>query len=350
VQLETPWTRRRLLGAAVATATGASACAAPAAAPSRLQRSLLAGREWLNTPPLGPADLRGKVVLVNFWTYSCINSLRPLPYVRTWAERYRDRGLVVVGVHTPEFQFEKDIGNVRRAVADLDVRFPVVLDSDFATWRAFGNEAWPGFYLLDAQGRVRHRRLGEGEYDQSERVLQALLGEAKGAPVADRIAPIPGRGPQAAPDWAQLGSPETYVGHAKATSFWSRLAPDMTRLYRPPERLALNTWSLAGTWRIGDEFGTLAEGGGAIAHRFHARDLNLVLAPPPDGRRVRFRVRLDGAEPGADHGFDTDAQGFGRLDTPRMYQLVRQARQVADRTFEIEFLDPGARAYAFTFG
>ena len=353
IDTDAAWTRRRFLIAAPLAAAAASACARDAGeATTRVQRSLLAGRQWFNTPPLQPADVRGKVVLVNFWTYSCINSLRPLPYLRTWADKYRDRGLLVVGVHTPEFAFEKDPANVKRALADLEVRFPVVLDNEYATWRAFGNNAWPGFYFMDAGGRVRGSRLGEGAYEQSERLLQTLLSEARGSRVADPIVPILGQGVQAAPDWDRLGSGETYVGFAKATTFRSPggLVLDSTRLYRSPDRLALNTWSLAGKWRVGDEFATLAESGGAIAHRFRARDLNLVLAPPPEGRPVRFRVRLDGAAPGADHGFDTDAQGLGRLDTPRMYQLVRQSGAVGERTFQIEFLDSGARAYAFTFG
>ena len=332
---------------------GTAAIAAPGLALSSPQRSLLQARPWLNTPPLRPEDLRGKVVLVNFWTYSCINSLRPLPYVRTWASKYKDRGLVVIGVHTPEFAFEKDPGNVRRALAELGVSYPVVLDSDYAIWRAYGNEAWPAFYFIGADGRVHKRVLGEGGYDQSERLLQKLLAEAKGRAVTDPIVPVAGQGPQAAPDWRDLGSGETYVGYAKATGFRSQgggLARDKARAYRPAAQLSLNTWSLAGSWTVGGEFATLSGSPGAIAYRFHARDLNLVMAPPPGGRTVRFRVRIDGADPGPDHGFDTDAQGWGRLDAPRMYQLVRQTRAVADRTFEIEFLDAGARAYVFTFG
>ena len=337
-------------GGKSALASGAVSLATPG--PSRPHSSLLAGKEWLNTPRLRPQDLRGKVVLVNFWTYSCINSLRPLPYVREWARKYKDRGLVVVGVHTPEFGFEKDLTNVRRAVGDLGVGYPVVLDSDYATWRAYANEAWPAFYFIDAKGRVRDRKLGESGYEESERLLQKLLAEANGAPVTDPIVPIAGTGSQAAPDWANLDSGETYVGYAKATGFRSEggLVRDKPRLYRAPGQLAKNTWSLTGAWRAGDEFATLTGATGAIAYRFHARDLNLVMAPPPDGRTIRFRVRIDGQAPGPDHGFDTDAEGWGRLDAPRMYQLVRQTGSVRDRTFEIQFLDPGARAYVFTFG
>ena len=357
--------RRLLVGAAVVATAGAAglafetlggdlgrAAAAPGAGLSSAQRSLLKGRQWVNTPPLRPEDLRGKVVLVNFWTYSCINSLRPLPYVREWARKYKNRGLVVVGVHTPEFGFEKEIGNVRQAVADLGVGFPVVLDNDYATWRAYGNEAWPAFYFVGADGRVHKRVLGEGGYDQSERVLQQLLAEATGKPVTDKIVPIAGRGPQAAPDWANLRSPEAYVGHAKAVGFRSPggLARDAPHMYRPATQLALNTWSLTGAWSVGGEYATLTGKSGALTYRFHARDLNLVMTPPADGRAIRFRVRIDGADPGPNHGFDIDAQGWGRLDKPRMYQLVRQTGAIADRTFEIEFLDGGARAYVFTFG
>ncbi|MBV9244637.1 MAG: thioredoxin family protein [Methylobacteriaceae bacterium] len=329
-----------------------AAILAPALAMSNPQRALAGGREWLNTPPLRAEDLRGKVVLVNFWTYSCINSLRPLRYIRAWAEKYRDRGLIVIGVHTPEFGFEKDLGNVRRAVAAQGVSYPVLLDSDEAIWRAFGNSAWPTFYFIDADGRLRHQVVGEEGYDQSERVIQKLLSEARREPITDPILTIPGDGPQAAPDWPDVGSEETYVGYAKASGFAGpgSLVRDRVARYDPPARLPLNHWSLAGQWTLGGEYATLTGMSGTIAYRFHARDLNLVLAPPADGRSIRFRVRIDGSDPGAGHGFDTDAQGFGILDQPRMYQLVRQSGPVADRTFEIEFLDRGARVYAFTFG
>jgi thiol-disulfide isomerase/thioredoxin len=331
---------------------GAAPFGSPALGLSGPLGSLRGKGPWLNSPPLRGRDLRGKVVLVNFWTYSCINSLRPLPYVRAWASKYKNRGLVVIGVHTPEFGFEKDLANVRRALAELGVSYPVVLDSDYAIWRAFNNQAWPAFYFIGADGRVRRQKLGEGDYDQSERLLQKLLSESGGRPVDDKIVPVAGSGPQAAPDWRDLASEETYVGFAKATGFASRggLKLDTASLYQSPRRLDRNTWSLAGTWRVGGEFATLSGASGAIAYRFHARDLNLVLAPPADGRAVRFRVRIDGADPGPDHGFDVDPHGWGRVQDARLYQLVRQARPVADRTFEIEFLDPGARAYVFTFG
>jgi thiol-disulfide isomerase/thioredoxin len=330
----------------------AAALTAPALALTDPRRVLASGDDWLNTRPLAAKDLRGKVILVNFWTYSCINSLRPLPYVRAWADKYRDRGLVVIGVHTPEFGFEKDVANVRRALSDLGVGYPVVLDSDYRIWNAFGNNAWPAFYFIGADGHVRRQALGEGNYDKSERLIQTLLAEARRAPVTDAILPVAGVGPQAAPDWKDVQSEETYVGAAKAAGFASPggLKPDVATLYRPAAHLQLNRWSLGGSWNVGGEFATLAGPTGAIAYRFHARDLNLVMAPPPGGRTVRFRVRVDGADPGPNHGFDTDAQGWGRIEQPRMYQLVRQAGAVADRTFEIEFFDAGARAYVFTFG
>lgn len=339
-------------GGGAPSASWAAAVLSPTLAVADPHRVLAGGGPWLNAPPVRPQDLRGKVVLVNFWTYSCINSLRPLPYVRAWADKYRDRGLVVIGVHTPEFGFEKDVSNVRRAAADLGVGYPVVLDSDYGIWRAFGNSAWPAFYFIGADGRVRRQALGEGNYDQSERLIQALLSEARRAPVDDAIEPVTGVGPQAAPDWQDLDSEETYVGAEKAAGFVSAggLRPGVDADYRSPPRLPLNRWSLRGAWNVGGEFAALAAGTGTITYRFHARDLNLVMAPPPDGRTIRFRVRLDGADPGRNHGFDTDAQGVGRLTEPRMYQLVRQTEAVTDRTFEIEFLAPGARAYVFTFG
>jgi thiol-disulfide isomerase/thioredoxin len=315
-------------------------------------RAVTRGRDWLNTPPLSAEDLRGKVVLVNFWTYSCINSLRPLPYVRAWAAKYRDRGLVVIGVHTPEFGFEKDLANVRHALADQGIAYPVVLDSDFKIWNAFANNAWPAFYFIGADGRVRQRKLGEGDYEQTERLIQALLSERQHAAVADPIVAVAGTGAQAAPDWNDIASEETYVGHAKAEGFASEggIRPDVRAHYHAPARLALNRWSLAGGWTVGEEFATLAEAPGTIAYRFHARDLNLVMGPAPDRRPIRFRLRIDGAEPGASHGADVDSHGAGTIGEPRMYQLVRQATAVSDRQVEIEFLDPGARLYVFTFG
>jgi thiol-disulfide isomerase/thioredoxin len=314
--------------------------------------SVLGARQWLNTPPLRSEDLRGKVVLVNFWTYSCINSLRALPYLRTWAEKYKDRGLVVVGVHTPEFMFEKDIANVSKATAFLNVAYPVALDSDYGIWRAFDNEAWPAFYFIGADGRVRKRVLGEGGYDRSERLIQKLLSETGGAPVARDIAAVSGKGAQAAPDERDLRSPETYIGYLQARNFVSPggVSEDGPNHYRAASALLPNEWSLAGNWTVGGEFATLNDPGGRIAYRFHARDLHLVLGRASQGQPIRFRVMIDGAPPGADHGSDVDAEGRGAVQEDRLYQLVRQAGPVAERAFEIEFLDPGVRAYVFTFG
>ncbi len=329
-----------------------SAHAAPAPGLSPPVVALLGAQQWLNTAPLQTKDVRGKVVLVNFWTYSCINCLRVLPYVRAWAAKYGARGLVVVGVHTPEFAFEKDAANVRAALAAQGVSYPIAIDSNFGIWRAFGNEAWPALYFIGTDGRIRKRVLGEGGYAESERLIQRLLSDADGpAPPLD-IAAIDGEGPQAAADARDLGSAETYVGYAQARGF---AAPDGIRqdapsLYRIVPALPLNRWGLSGIWTIGGEFATLNEMPGRIAYRFHARDLHLVLAPSRSGQPIRFRVTLDGMSPGADHGADVDADGWGSVRDGRLYQLIRQNGQVMDRTFEIEFFDTGVRAYAFTFG
>jgi thiol-disulfide isomerase/thioredoxin len=329
-----------------------TAHAAPDPVPSGPLGAVLGARQWLDTAPPRPQDLRGKVVLVNFWTYSCINCLRVLPHVRAWAEKYKDQGLVVVGVHTPEFAFEKDVGNVRKAAAALGVGYPVAIDSDFGIWRAFDNRAWPALYFIGADGSVRHRVLGEGDYDRSERLIQRLLSEAVGAPVGTDMATVAAEGPQVAADEANLNSAETYVGYKEAENFVSPggAKANVSTAYRTAATLALGRWSLDGVWTVGSEFATLDGASGGITYRFHARDLHLVLAPSPDGRPIRFRVRIDGAAPGADHGSDADAEGLGIVRDARLYQLVRQAGAVADHTFEIEFQDPGVRAYSFTFG
>ena len=315
-------------------------------------RSLLGARQWLNTQPLHPEDLRGKVVLVNFWTYSCINCLRVLPHVRAWTEKYKDRGLVVIGVHTPEFAFEKNVANVSKATVSLGVGYPVAIDNDFGIWRALDNQAWPALYFIGADGRIRHQVLGEGSYDQSERLIQQLLSEANGVPVSGDILAITGKGPQAAADERDLRSGETYIGYNQGSNFASPggVSEDAPSLYRTAPALPLNRWSLAGVWTIGGEFATLNDASGSITYRFHARDLHLVMAPASPGHPIRFRVKIDGVPPGADHGFDVDAEGWGSVQEDRLYQLVRQAGPVADRTFEIEFFDAGIRAYAFTFG
>jgi thiol-disulfide isomerase/thioredoxin len=308
---------------------------------------------WLNSAPLDAAALLGKVVLVDFWTYSCINCLRTLPYVRAWAGKYRDRGFVVVGVHTPEFAFEKDLGNVRKALRDLDIDYPVALDNGYAVWRSFNNRYWPAHYFFDATGRLRHTHFGEGKYMESEAVVQQLLAERDG-----RLAPAPFAQPvtdgAAAPASRNAGrSPETYIGYARAQGFVTPggLGRDQSRAYTAPGALARDEWGLAGEWRVGAQDAMLLASSGRIVYRFRARDLNLVLGPGDTGGPVRFRVTLDGRAPGADHGIDIDASGEGSVGGHRLYQLVRQARDSADeRTFEIEFLDPGVRAYAFTFG
>ena len=307
---------------------------------------------WINSAPLAPEALRGKVVLVDFWTYSCINCLRTLPYLRAWAEKYREAGLVVVGVHAPEFAFEKRAANVRRAVKDLEVGFPVALDSNHAIWRAFGNQYWPALYFVDAQGRIRHHQFGEGGYAKSEQVIQQLLAEAGQARAAAGLVAPQGLGTQAAPAAEPPLSGETYLGDERADGFASPggLVAGRTHAYRAPAILRTNQWALDGDWAVDAERAVLARAGGRIAYRFQARDLHLVLGPAADGRPVRFRVRVDGQPPLADHGFDTDAQGAGVVEAQRLYQLVRQREGAKERLFEIEFLDPGAQAYAFTFG
>ncbi|MEH2472707.1 cytochrome c biogenesis protein CcdA/thiol-disulfide isomerase/thioredoxin [Nitrobacteraceae bacterium AZCC 2161] len=337
--------------APVSATAQAAAHAAPAFALPAPLSSLFDKRQWLNAQPR-PEDLRGKVVLVNFWTYSCINCLRTLPHIRSWAEKYRDRGLLVIGVHTPEFAFEKNVANVRTASVSLGVGYPVVIDNDFAIWRAFDNQAWPAIYFIGADGRVRHHTLGEGGYEQSEKLIQQLLSEAGSAPVVKDITGIRAEGAQAAADERNLGSAETYIGYRQASNFASPggIREDVPSLYGAGPALSLNTWSLAGNWTVGGEFATLNKAPGGISYRFHARDLHLVLGPAIQGQPVRFRVKIDGQPPGADHGFDVDAEGLGSVRENRLYQLVRQAGPVMERTFEIEFLDAGVQAYAFTFG
>ncbi|KVO53011.1 cytochrome c biogenesis protein DipZ [Burkholderia stagnalis] len=345
-----------MMRAAATSQPQAMRAAAPAALPVEGTLPSLDGAvQWLNSPPLTTAGLRGKVVLVDFWTYSCINCLRTLPYINAWARKYAPYGLVVIGVHAPEFAFERDLGNVRKAVHDLGIGYPVAIDNNYAIWRAFGNEYWPAHYFVDAQGRIRRHHFGEGEYAESERAIQALLAEA-GHPEALNVpvglAGAPAQGAQAAADSAAVRSPETYVGYARAEDFSSPggVVRDAAHRYDAPARPGLNDWGLAGTWQVGAEHAALAAPAGRIVYRFHARDLHLVLGPDANGRPVRFRVTLDGAAPGAAHGADVDAQGDGTVTGQRLYQLVRQAGPIADRTFSIEFLDAGVRAYAFTFG
>jgi thiol-disulfide isomerase/thioredoxin len=315
-------------------------------------RSLGTATAWLNSPPLTEAGLRGKVVLVEFWTYTCINWLRAQPFVRAWAEKYKDQGLVVIGVHAPEFSFEKDLDNVRRAVKDLRVDYPVAVDNDHEIWRAFDNNYWPALYFVDVKGRVRHHQYGEGRYAESERVIQQLLAEAGGSDAGGALVSVAGRGVEAAADWGSLKSSENYLGIARTVNFASPGGPraDQRQVYTPPERLRLNEWALSGTWTMGKEGVALQKASGRIVYRFHARDLHLVMGPTAGGASVRFRVLIDGKPPGDAHGVDVDAQGYGTVDAQRMYQLIRQPGRIADRQFEIEFLDAGVDAFAFTFG
>ncbi|HXS78952.1 MAG TPA: cytochrome c biogenesis protein DipZ [Gammaproteobacteria bacterium] len=308
--------------------------------------------EWLNSAPLSRESLRGKVVLVDFWTYSCINCLRALPYVEAWHEKYRDQGLVVIGVHSPEFAFEKNPRNVRHEVADLGLTYPIAVDNDYAVWRAFANQYWPAHYFIDANGNIRHTHFGEGEYDESERVIQQLLAEAGRAAVATDLVAPNGEGAALASDLVSVVTPETYVGHARAESFASPGGQVLGRAhdYAVPQRLGLNEWALEGRWTVGEEQATLDAAPGKVAMHFQARDLHLVLGPGADGKPVRFRVTLDGAAPAEDHGSDVDADGVGIVQEHRLYQLIRQQDAGRDRTFEIEFLDSGVAAYAFTFG
>jgi cytochrome c biogenesis protein CcdA/thiol-disulfide isomerase/thioredoxin len=308
--------------------------------------------QWLNSPPLTAEGLKGKVVLVDFWTYSCINCLRSLPYVKAWADKYRDQGLVVIGVHAPEFAFERDVKNVTKAMKDLGIDYPVAVDNDYKIWRAFDNQYWPAHYFADAKGQIRYHHFGEGDYAESERVIQQLLREAgKGQVTADLI-DASGHGVQMAADSGDVRSPETYVGYQRAEHFASpqTVTPDKTAHYSAPTEPTLNQWGLSGQWTVESESAALSAANGAIVYRFHARDLHLVLSPGADGKPVRFNVKIDGKAPGDAHGTDVAADGSGTVTEQRLYQLVRQPGDVADHTFTIEFTDPGVTAYAFTFG
>src|ERR1700722_7203339 len=307
---------------------------------------------WLNSTALSSKSLRGKVVLVDFWTYSCINCLRALPYVEGWAAKYKDAGLVVIGVHTPEFAFEKERSNVEKAVRDLKVNYPVAIDSDYAIWKAFNNEYWPAHYFIDGKGRIRYHHFGEGEYGESERVIQELLRENGAQLSSSGAISVAGAGAEAAPDNANVRSQETYIGYHRADHFGSTepIAHDSRRAYTPQPRLSLNQWALGGSWNVSAESAVLQASPGKIAFRFHARDLHLVLGTTKKGKAVRFTVKLDGTPPGEDHGADTDNGGTGTVQGHRLYQLIRQKGPVEDRTFEIDFLDPGVQAFAFTFG
>jgi thiol-disulfide isomerase/thioredoxin len=314
--------------------------------------SLAEANAWLNSPPLTASELRGKVVLIDFWTYTCINWLRTLPYVRAWAEKYRDKGLVVIGVHAPEFAFEKNINNVRWAVKDMRIDYPIAVDSDHVIWRAFKNQYWPALYFVDTQGRVRHHYFGEGSYQQSEMIIQALRAEAGSSAIDREPVSVNGQGIEAAADWVNLRSPENYVGYERTQNFASPggAVLDKPRTYQMPARLGLNYWALSGDWTVKKEAAVLNMSNGRIVYRFHARDLHLVMGPASPGTSVKFRVLIDGQPPGAAHGIDVDEHGNGTITEQRLYQLIRQPTSVADRQFEIEFFGAGVEAYAFTFG
>ena len=345
--------RRFLQGAAtiVATAPFGGLAAGAEAGDARELAAIGRAAEWLHSPRMTASHLLGKVVLVDFCTYTCINWLRTLPYRRAWAQKYGRHGLVLIGVHTPEFQFERNVDNVRRAVGQMGVEYPMVIDNDYAIWRAFENQYWPALYLVDGRGRVRHHQFGEGEFERSEMAIQRFLGEA-GLGGPDGVVSVDGSGIEAAADWGQLRSPETYVGYARSERFASPggVVRDRPRLYAVPDRLAVNQWAFAGEWAIGREASVLNSPTGRLAYRFHARDLHLVMGPPPRGGPVRFRVTLDGQPPGPHHGGDVDAAGDGTAVDQRLYQLVRQTGPVQDRRFEIEFVNPGVETFAFTFG
>ncbi|MCF2151428.1 thioredoxin family protein [Desmonostoc muscorum LEGE 12446] len=312
--------------------------------------SLVGAIAWLNSQPLTVDELRGKVVLINFWTYTCINWLRQLPYVRAWAEKYKDQGLVVIGIHTPEFEFEKNIDNVRRALTEMKIDYPIAVDNDYAVWRAFGNHYWPALYFIDTQGRIRHHQFGEGEYEQSERVIQRLLSESGTGRVGQEIVEVDARGFEVAADWNNLKSPENYLGYERTENFASPNGAVLNkpRLYSAPAQLQLNQWALSGDWTITRQAIVLNKSGGRIAYRFHARDLHLVMGPR--GTPVRFRVLVDGQPVVAARGLDVDVRGEGTATEQRLYQLVRQPKPISDQQFEIEFLDSGVEAFAFTFG
>ena len=307
---------------------------------------------WINSPPLSAASLRGKVVVVDFWTYSCINCLRTLPYINAWYARYKDSGLIVIGVHTPEFPFEKDEANLRKAVHDLGISYPVAMDNDYRIWRAFHNQFWPAHYFIDAAGHIRFHHFGEGKYEQSEAWIRKLLEERNHQPPPATAAAITASGSEAPSNLELVQSPETYIGYTRAENFRSPggFNEDAPQLYRAPAHLKLNEWALTGRWKDEGQIATLLSASGGIVYRFHARDLHLVLAPARDGKPIRFRVTLDGKPPGADHGADCDANGDGTVTESRLYQLIRQKNGASDRVFRIEFLTPGVQAFAFTFG
>ncbi len=355
--------RRRLLGAGAMAVAGArfgfynrlmnptTASVSPPSAAGELA-SLRTATAWLNSAPLTMADLQGKVVLIDVWTYTCINWLRTLPHVRAWAAKYKPHGLVVIGVHAPEFLFEQDLDNVRRAAKEMRLEHPIAIDNAFSIWRAFGNRYWPSRYLIGGRGRIRHRQFGEGEYEPSERAIQQALADAGARGIDRQLVSVEGEGIEAAPDWASLKSPETYVGYERTERFASSggLAADERRTYAAPARLRLNQWALSGHWTVTHQAAVLDRAPGRIACCFHARDLHLVVGPAMREIPVRFRVLLDGRPPGDAHGGDVDDEGYGTITDQRLYQLIRQPKPIVDRQCAIEFLGAGVEAFAFTYG
>jgi thiol-disulfide isomerase/thioredoxin len=314
--------------------------------------SLSGATEWLNSPPLTPAGLRGKVALIDFWTYSCINWRRTLPFLRDWAKKYKDQGLVIVGVHTPEFAFEKNIENVRWAVRDMEIEYPVAVDSNRIIWNAFKNEYWPALYFADAQGHIRHHVFGEGEYDRSELIIQQLLAKAGARMDGGDLVSVNAQGLEVDADWGDLKSPETYAGYDRTVGFSSPggAARNKSSIYALPADLKLNHWAISGDWTLKKESAISNRTNGRVAFRFHARDLHIVMGPAAPGTSIQYRVLLDGKPPGAAHGGDVDKEGIGTLTQQRLYQLIRQSKPIADRQFEIEFQEPGAEVFCFTFG
>jgi thiol-disulfide isomerase/thioredoxin len=354
--------RRRFLGAAAMTVAaaqfGIAGCAKAQSTgavklPNEVDLPSLGGATtWLDSQPLTERGLRGSVVLVNFWTFSCINSIRVLPYLRAWAAKYKNHGLVVIGVQAPEFEFEKNVDNVRWAVKDRMIDYPIAIDNDLTIWRAFDNNYWPALYFVDARGHIRHHQFGEGDYEQSEMAIQQLLADAGAQGIGHELAKVEGVGIEAAPDWADLRSPESYVGYEQAANFASPGGEtrDKRHVYAGPSTLKLNHWALSGDWTAKKQFALLNAPNGQIAYRFHARDLHLIMGASAPGAAVRFCMTIDGQPPGAAHGIDVDSQGNGTVTQQRLYQLIRQPRPIVDRQFQIEFLDSGVEAYDFTFG
>lgn len=318
----------------------------------KMKPSLSGATSWINTKPLTPGDLHGKVVLIDFWTYTCINWRRTLPYVREWASKYKDQGLIVIGVHTPEFSFEQKSENVSRAIKKMNIGYPVAMDNNFEIWQSFENQYWPALYLIDAKGQIRYQKFGEGDYTESELMIQRLLKEVSAKNVSDKTVALQPEGFEAAPDWENLRSPENYLGYSRTRGFASSggVVRDKPVLYSFPKQLRLNQWGLSGEWIIGAENLSLGRAPGKIIYHFHARDLHLIMGPARPGTSIKFRVLIDGKPPGSAHGLDVDNNGNGIVDEQRMYQLIRQPGPIIDREFQIEFFDPRVEVYDFTFG